>query len=109
MTYHDISATQEQRYDHYDDVGEHDAATIRAMTGLETNGTNTDFTVDAITTRAGGELALKGMGIEFWQKQNQKGGFNHQELAGNTPEQKAINAEGYAKLRAAITASKEAK
>lgn len=39
----------EAMYDRYDDQGEHDAATLRAMTGLEPD--NVEFTASAIKKR----------------------------------------------------------
>lgn len=107
MIYHDPEAQAEARHDHYDDQGEHDAATISAMSGYEAPATNEDLTVDAITARAGGELALKGMGEAFWQEQNQKGGFNYVEHVNNTPEQKAINQQGRDKLRQVIAEDRQ--
>lgn len=47
----DPESTTEAMYDRYDDNGEHDAATLRAMTGLETDGTADDFSAAAIMAR----------------------------------------------------------
>jgi hypothetical protein len=105
MINHSPEAAADKQYDHLDGLGQFNATEIREMTDYETDGTNEDFSVEAITARAGGAIAIKGAGEAFWQEQNQKGGFNHAELVHNTPEQKAINAEGLAKVRAA----KEAK
>lgn len=49
----DRSAEQEAAYDRLDDQGQLDAATIREMTGYDTDGSNEDFTAEAITARTG--------------------------------------------------------
>ena len=49
----DKSFEAEQRYDHLDDLGQFDAATIREMSGHETDGENEDFTAEAIAARTG--------------------------------------------------------
>jgi hypothetical protein len=41
----------EAMYDHYDDVGVDDAATIRQQTGYEGDGSNDDFSAEAIRAR----------------------------------------------------------
>lgn len=50
---------QEQAYDHLDDTGLFDAATVRELSGYETDGENADFTAEAIAARAG-NIALTG-------------------------------------------------
>ena len=55
----DKSFEAEQQYDHLDDLGQFDAATIREMSGHETDGENEDFTAEAIAARAG-TVALSG-------------------------------------------------
>lgn len=52
-------ASQEQSYDHLDDTSIFDAATIRKMTGYESDGGNEDFTADAIAARTG-SVAMSG-------------------------------------------------
>ena len=47
----DPSQHAEAEYDRLDDMGQFDAAEIRARSGFEGDGTNTDFTADAIRAR----------------------------------------------------------
>jgi len=46
-------ADAEARYDHYDDIGVDDAATIRLQTGYEPDGAPADFSAEAIAARNG--------------------------------------------------------
>lgn len=104
---YDRSEQAELEYDRLDDQGQFTAAEIREMTDYETDGSNEDFTVEAITVRAGGELALKGVGFEFHG--NPKDGLNKQAWANQSPTQKAINAEGLNKVRNALGRNEETK
>lgn len=101
--YYDPSAEPDARYDHLDDLGQFDAATIREMTGYETDGSNEDFTADAITARRGG-VAIQG----FMLDSNEKGGLDHGAwLAANRdPVQAQTNHEGLRKVRQAIETSR---
>ena len=101
----DRTAEQEAAYDHLDDQGQFDAATIREMTGYETDGSTEDFSVEAITARAGGELALKAMGAEFHG--NPKYGLDKSAWANQSPEQKAINREGLRQVKEAKQLGRE--
>lgn len=103
----DRSEEQELAYDHLDNMGQFDAATIREMSGYESDGSSEDFSVDAITARAGGELALKAMAANF--RGNPKYGLNKSAWANQSPAQKAINSEGLRKVREANQLGSEAR
>lgn len=96
-------ARQEQHYDHLDDTGMFDAATMRQKSGLETDGTNEDFTADAIAARTG-NVMLAGYMQDAPSDKSEKGGLDHQAwAAANTDtEQAKINAEGLRNVRDAL-------
>ena len=92
----------EQQYDRLDDQGMYDAATIREKTGYETDGSNEDFTYEAIAARVG-TVVLNNLEDESqippFDGINQKGGLNHVAYRNQSPEQKAITARGIAEAR----------
>lgn len=89
----------EEHYDTLDDQGLFDAATIRQITGYETDGLHKDFTAEAIASRAGNvaiESFQKSAGTEAPAhiQNNQKGGLNHVAYARRSPEQILIDERG---------------
>lgn len=94
---YDPAAQAEREYDRLDDQGQFDAATIREMSGLETDGKNEDFTAEAIIARAGGELVLRDVIAN--SESNPKYGLNAQAWARQGAAQKEINAAGLRSAR----------
>ena len=105
MVYHDAAAEAEAHYDRLDDLGQFDATTIREMTGYETDGSNEDFTAEAIAARSG-SVALHDT-VEH-PHLNQKGGLSHVgwSKSNQDPEQAAINHTGLQKAREALEAAR---
>lgn len=104
----DRSAEQDAAYDRLDDQGQLSSAEIWEQLGEEPEAANEEFTVDAITARAGGEFGIQAAGVEFWDGQNHKDGVNHRgwEESFKDPVQGPINHEGLEKWRAARRSSK---
>ena len=101
--------TSEQQYDHYDSQGIFDAATIREKSGYETEGSNEDFTAEAIAARVG-SVALDGFShdqdVPQFDGINQKGGLNHVAYAKHSSEEKAITQRGVELARAEMRKNK---
>lgn len=86
MTYHDNAAETEAAYDHLDDLGQHSAAEIREITGYETDGSNEDFSPDAIKARLG-SVVMPAQARQAWidslhlTHPSSEGPFRHATLA----------------------------
>lgn len=100
----DPSFESERHYDHLDDTGLFDAATQRQMAGLETDGSNEDFTAEAIAARTG-NVMLAGYMQDTPSDKSEKGGLDYQAwaVANADPAQARINAEGLQKVRRALS------
>lgn len=101
MTYHDRSAEADVAYDRLDDQGQYTAAEIREQTGYEIDGTNEDFSADAIKARLG-SVAMPDQARQAWLDSFH---LSHPSSAGPykppTPEDGQFATENMNKVRAA--------
>jgi hypothetical protein len=96
----------EEMFDRYDDMGVDDAATIRQKTGYEPDGTNDDFSADAIRGR---NPNLHFQDAQDTQPGNQKGGLSHEAWLDSfrDPAQRRIHEAGIEAGRLAMHPPKE--
>lgn len=106
MKYYDSAPEVEAAYDRLDDQGQSTAAEIREETGYEPDGTNEDFTVDAIEARLG-RVTMPDEARQAWLDSfhlthpSSDGPFRHA-----TPEERNFATDNMNKVRAALRKEK---